>query len=71
LCACEDWKAFTRFSIRPFTTNGTVDVESQARLTEYLVEQVAHGLGLFGNASEGSALLAEERGTILKALETW
>ncbi|HYZ86023.1 MAG TPA: dihydrodipicolinate synthase family protein [Bryobacteraceae bacterium] len=51
-----------------FHDDGTIDLESQARLTEFLLEQGAHGLGLFGNASEGYALLTEERRAILKTV---
>jgi 2-keto-3-deoxy-L-arabinonate dehydratase len=51
-----------------FYDDGTVDFDSQTRLTEYLLAQGAHGLGLFGNASEGYALLADERRSILKTV---
>ncbi|HET8546721.1 MAG TPA: dihydrodipicolinate synthase family protein [Bryobacteraceae bacterium] len=44
-----------------FLNDGTLDVHSQLRLVDYLLEQGAHGLGLFGNASEGYALTAGER----------
>jgi 2-keto-3-deoxy-L-arabinonate dehydratase len=49
-----------------FHDDGTVDLESQVRLVHHLLEAGAHGLGLFGNASEGYALLAEERTEILR-----
>jgi len=45
----------------PFHEDGSVDYEGQDRLVEYLLEQGAHGLGLFGNASEGYTLSSEER----------
>ncbi len=51
-----------------FHDNGTIDIESQARLTEHLLEQGAHGLGLFGNASEGYSLIADERRTLLRTV---
>lgn len=51
-----------------FHEDGSVDLDSQARLTEYLLGQGAHGLGMFGNASEGYALLAEERRDILQVV---
>ena len=44
-----------------FADDGSLDLESQRRLVHYLLEQGAHGLGLFGNASEGYTLLEEER----------
>lgn len=49
-----------------FDDDGKVDLASQARLVNYLLEAGAHGLGLFGNASEGYALMADERRAILK-----
>jgi 2-keto-3-deoxy-L-arabinonate dehydratase len=49
-----------------FHDDGTLDLDSQVRLVHYLLECGAHGLGMFGNASEGYALLAEERVQILK-----
>jgi 4-hydroxy-tetrahydrodipicolinate synthase len=49
-----------------FHDDGALDLDSQARLVRHLMEAGAHGLGLFGNASEGYALLAEERIRILR-----
>jgi 2-keto-3-deoxy-L-arabinonate dehydratase len=49
-----------------FHEDGSVDLASQARLVEYLLEAGAHGLGLFGNASEGYTLNGRERADILK-----
>ncbi len=49
----------------PFQEDGSIDYESTDRLIEYLLEQGAHGLGLFGNASEGYTLLDEERAALL------
>src|SRR5215467_5823713 len=49
-----------------FHDDGSLDLESQRRLVSYLLEAGAHGLGLFGNASEGYALLPEERVAILR-----
>jgi 2-keto-3-deoxy-L-arabinonate dehydratase len=51
-----------------FHEDGTIDLDSQAKLTEHLLSQGAHGLGLFGNASEGYTLLADERRAILKTV---
>ena len=47
--------------VTPFEDDGRVDLASLDRLVDHLLEQGAHGLGLFGNASEGYALLASER----------
>jgi 2-keto-3-deoxy-L-arabinonate dehydratase len=51
-----------------FNDDGTLDLASQLKLIDYLLEQGAHGLGLFGNASEGYALTTEERITLMKAI---
>jgi 4-hydroxy-tetrahydrodipicolinate synthase len=48
-----------------FNEDGTLDLQSQRRLIHFLLEQGAHGLGLFGNASEGYALSSEERRELL------
>jgi 4-hydroxy-tetrahydrodipicolinate synthase len=52
----------------PFRDDGSLDLDSQLRLVDYLLEAGAHGLGLFGNASEGYALGEDERLEILKAV---
>ena len=44
-----------------FNEDGTLDLESQRRLVRFLIDCGAHGLGLFGNASEGYALAEDER----------
>jgi 4-hydroxy-tetrahydrodipicolinate synthase len=49
-----------------FHEDGSLDLDSQARLIDHLLESGAHGLGMFGNASEGYTLLAEERVSILR-----
>ncbi len=51
-----------------FHDDGTVDFDSQLRLVDYLIEQGAHGLGLFGNASEGYALAGGERRQLQQAI---
>jgi 2-keto-3-deoxy-L-arabinonate dehydratase len=51
-----------------FHDDGTIDLASQLNLIDHLLAQGAHGLGLFGNASEGYALTAEERITLMKAI---
>jgi 2-keto-3-deoxy-L-arabinonate dehydratase len=54
--------------LTPFHDNGAVDIDSQMRLVDYLLESGAHGLGLFGNASEGYAISSDERRSILAAV---
>jgi 4-hydroxy-tetrahydrodipicolinate synthase len=51
-----------------FHEDGSLDLESQVRLVHHLIESGAHGLGLFGNASEGYALTGTERASILAAV---
>jgi 2-keto-3-deoxy-L-arabinonate dehydratase len=52
----------------PFNDDGTLDLESQRRLVRFLIEAGAHGLGLFGNASEGYALAEEERRLLTRVI---
>lgn len=51
-----------------FADDGQLDSASQMRLVDYLLEQGAHGLGLFGNASEGYALTESERREMLRQI---
>ncbi len=51
-----------------FHDDGSIDLDSQIRLVEFLIEQGAHGLGLFGNASEGYALTGTERVGLMKEI---
>src|SRR5262245_54482173 len=52
----------------PFHKDGGLDIDSQLRLVDYLLEAGAHGLGLFGNASEGYALSADERRSLMTVI---
>jgi 4-hydroxy-tetrahydrodipicolinate synthase len=52
----------------PFHPDGSVDFESQDRLVDHLLEQGAHGLGLFGNASEGYTLSSAERIALMRRI---
>src|SRR2546428_11110155 len=49
-----------------FNDDASLDLRSQAALIHHLMEAGAHGLGVFGNASEGYALLPEERENTLQ-----
>ena len=49
-----------------FHEDGSLDLESQAGLVNHLIASGLHGLGLFGNASEGYTLTGAERRAILK-----
>lgn len=52
----------------PFHEDGAIDFESQLRLVNFLIESGAHGLGLFGNASEGYTLSGSERAELAKKI---
>lgn len=54
--------------VTTFDDQGRLDVTSQLRLVDFLLEQGAHGLGLFGNASEGYTLEGAERVELMKAI---
>ena len=48
-----------------FHEDGSLDLDSQLSLLNYMLEQGVHGLGLFANASEGYTLRASERSRLL------
>lgn len=54
--------------VTPFHDDASIDYASLDRLVDHLLAQGAHGLGLFGNASEGYTLLASERTEMLKRI---
>lgn len=49
----------------PFDTDGSLDTRSLRRLVEFQLDSGVDGLAVFGMASEGFALTAEERAKIL------
>jgi 4-hydroxy-tetrahydrodipicolinate synthase len=51
-----------------FHDDGSLDLDSQLRLVDYLLEAGAHGLGLFGNASEGYAISGAERTRLMREI---
>lgn len=51
-----------------FHDDGSIDLDSQRRLVRHLIDAGAHGLGLFGNASEGYTLSSDERRRLLDAI---
>jgi 2-keto-3-deoxy-L-arabinonate dehydratase len=51
-----------------FKDDGSLDPVSQARLVEHLLASGAHGIGMFGIASEGYSLTENERRSILKSV---
>lgn len=51
--------------VTPFLDDGRVDIPSQLRVVDHLLEQGVHGLGAFGNAAEGYALLPGEKRQLL------
>ena len=52
----------------PFHADGSIDYDSQDRLIDHLLAQGAHGLGLFGNASEGYTLSSAERIELMRRI---
>ena len=54
--------------VTAFTRDGDLDIASQLRIADHLLEQGAHGLGVFGNAGEGYALLPREKRSLLDAI---
>ena len=52
----------------PFHSDGSIDYDSQDRLIDHLLAQGAHGLGLFGNASEGYTLSSAERIELMRRI---
>lgn len=54
--------------VTTFHEDGSLDIDSQLRLVDYLLAQGAHGLGLFGNASEGYTLADTERLRLMEAI---
>ena len=51
-----------------FHEDGSVDLDSQVRLVRFLLDCGAHGLGLFGTASEGYTLSSDERVQLLRLI---
>lgn len=51
-----------------FHDDGRIDLDSQRRLVRFVLDSGAHGLGLFGNASEGYTLGEDERRQLLRVI---
>jgi 4-hydroxy-tetrahydrodipicolinate synthase len=51
-----------------FHDDGRLDLDSQRRVVRLMIDSGAHGLGLFGNASEGYALTEDERRQLLRVI---
>ena len=51
-----------------FHEDGSLDLDSQVRLVRFLLECGAHGLGLFGTASEGYTLSSDERLQLMRSI---
>jgi len=56
--------------VTTFDDQGGLDLEGQLSLLNYLIEQGAHGIGLFGIASEGYALTEDERRQLMAVVKT-
>jgi 4-hydroxy-tetrahydrodipicolinate synthase len=55
-------------SVTPFQENGSLDLTSAARLTEFYLERGANGLTILGMMGEASKLTAEEAVTFSRAV---
>jgi 4-hydroxy-tetrahydrodipicolinate synthase len=62
------WAGIFPILVTTFDDQGGLDIPSQLRLVDFLLEQGAQGLGLFGNASEGYALEPSERVELMGAI---
>jgi 4-hydroxy-tetrahydrodipicolinate synthase len=51
-----------------FHEDGSLDLDSQMQLVRFLLECGAHGLGLFGTASEGYTLSTDERVQLMRLI---
>jgi 2-keto-3-deoxy-L-arabinonate dehydratase len=51
-----------------FHDDGGIDMESQRRLVRFVIECGAHGIGIFGNASEGYTLTEDERRQLMRVI---
>ncbi len=51
--------------VTAFDDAGRIDTDGQRRVVDHLLDQGAHGLGLFGNAGEGYTLLESEKRELL------
>lgn len=54
--------------VTPFHDDASIDIKGLDRLVDHLLEQGVHGLGAFGNAGEGYALLPGERRRLLDVI---
>jgi len=52
----------------PFHDDGSIDADGQQQVVDHILDQGAHGVGVFGNAGEGYTLLGNERRTLLEAI---
>jgi 2-keto-3-deoxy-L-arabinonate dehydratase len=60
------WRGVFPILLTTFDEQGGLDIPSQLALVEYLIAAGAHGIALFGNASEGYTLSNEERRELMK-----
>ena len=62
------WQGIIPILLTTFDEAGRLDIDSQLRLADYLIESGAHGLALFGNASEGYTLSGADRIRLMQAI---
>jgi 2-keto-3-deoxy-L-arabinonate dehydratase len=63
-----EWQGVFPILLTTFDESGRLDTKSQLALVDYLINAGAHGIALFGNASEGYTLSNEERLTLMKLI---
>ena len=61
----QDYEGVFPIVLTTFTDDYEVDEQSQLALVNYLIESGAHGLALFGNASEGYCLSETEKSRLM------
>ena len=63
-----DYKGIFPIVLTTFDESCEVDESSQIALVRYLIESGAHGIAIFGNASEGYALSEGEKASLMKLI---
>jgi 4-hydroxy-tetrahydrodipicolinate synthase len=62
------WEGVFPILLTTFEEDGSLDLKSQLQLVDYLLAAKAHGIALFGNASEGYTLSNAERVELMRKI---
>jgi 2-keto-3-deoxy-L-arabinonate dehydratase len=62
------WEGIFPIALTTFDDQGALDLKSQLALIDYLIDVGAHGVALFGNASEGYTLSGAERIELMRSI---